>query len=92
MYIFERFKDKLNFKKTFLRFSQLKALRLRTKEMKLKVILPKKKFPSRRGWGMWTKLDKGMYDAFSEEVKTSPSVWRSKEIILRKQKIFFPSC
>lgn len=58
--------------------------------MKLEVILPKKNFQSRRGWGMWMKLNKGVYDAFSAEVKTKP-VWRGQRDYLEEAEgIFFP--
>lgn len=59
--------------------------------MKLEVILPNKNFQSRRGWGMWMKLNKGVYDAFSEEVKTKP-VWRGQRDYLEEAEgIFFLS-
>lgn len=58
--------------------------------MKLEVILPKKNFQSRRGWGMWMKLNKGVYDAFSAEVNTKP-VWRGQRDYLEEAEgICFP--
>lgn len=59
--------------------------------MKLEVILPKKNFQSRRRWGMWMKLNKGVYDAFSAEVNTKP-VWRGQRDYLEEAEgIFFSS-